>query len=242
MKKTTLKDIQTIVKDKDIIENLDYSLLKENPYLSFLFLVIGFSESIFILFTFIPPLEPIGDYAILKILLLHIFIISPILISEILKFTFNYKDYCGLTVKIIKKIFYRFDNNQKNILNKLINIDGYFVSCTPKKIKKILTYYNSLNEKQKKYFTLKSNYQSILKKNIFDYIKNNDIETIKKEKEILTDIIVNNFKNYDIEYIGQLILNKLKEDKEIQRKIFLDNFNNEEQQDIKSNKKVIKEI
>ena len=83
MKKTTLKDIQTIVADKNIIENLDYSLFKKNYFLVFLLFGIGFLEPLFILFTFFfHPLEPVGDYAIFKILLFYIFIFSRSIINN----------------------------------------------------------------------------------------------------------------------------------------------------------------
>lgn len=244
MKNTKLKDIQFIIKDKDIIKNLDHSLFNETPLLSNLLFFVGFFEAIFIFFIFfVNPSVPIGeDYFILKLILLFIIFFSSIIFSLISEIFFNYKDYCGLTVKIIKKIFYRFNKNEKETLRKLIEIDGYFISYTPNKMKKLLNYYNSLNDKQKKYFITKKDYHSILKENIINYIKSNDLETIKKEKEEITSIVFDNFQDYDIKYISNLIINKLKEDKEAKRKAFLENFNDYEEKNKEENKKIIKQI
>ena len=233
------------MKDKDIIKNLDFSLLNETPLLSNLLFFVGFFESIFIFFIFfVNPSAPIGeDYFVLKLILLFIILFSSITFSFISETLFNYKDYCGLTVKIIKKIFYRFNKNEKEILRKLIEIDGYFISYTPNKMKKLLNYYNSLNDKQKKYFITKKDYHSILKENIINYIKSNNLETIKKEKKEITSIVFDNFQDYDIKYISNLIINTLKEDKESKRKAFLDNFNDyEEKNKEEENKKIIKQI
>lgn len=243
--KVTLEDIKNIVNDKELIKNLDYSVLKSNSYLNAFSLFIVFFESIFILFAFFIDIsKPVGDYAILKIIAIHLFMVSPIFINMFLSKFFNYKNYCGLTLKIIRKIFYSFNKEDKEILEKLTNSGDFLIHNTPTKMKNILKYYNSLNNKEQKYFLEKAEYISTLKRNIINYIKKNDVETIKKEKDVLTDIVIDNFNNYEIEYISNILINKLKQDKEIKRKMFLNNFNDEEKLEKVNinNKNIIKEI
>lgn len=243
--KITIKDIKSIVNDKEIINNLDYTLLKNNKINSTLSVSILFLEPIIIFFGFFVDItKPVGDYAFLKIISFGLFIFSAFIIDGLLDKFFN-KNYYGLTLNLITKIFYRFSKEEKNILNQIIDMKGFYTLYTPKTLRKILNYYNSLNEKEKKYFLKKTKYKNILEKNIINYIESNDVETIKRDKEELTNIVINNFNNYDIDYISIILKNKLKKDKEIQKKMFLDNFEDDEPLEIKINKNkqnIIKEI
>lgn len=243
--KITIKDIKNIVNDKEIINNLDYTLLKNNKINSTLSVSILFLEPIIIFFVFFVDItKPVGDYALLKIISFCLFTFSAFIIDGLLDKFFN-KNYYGLTLNLITKIFYRFNKEEKNILNQIIDMKGFYTPYTPKTLRKILNYYNSLNEKEKKYFLKKTKYKNILERNIINYIKSNDVETIKRDKEELTNIVINNFNDYDIDYISIILKNKLKKDKEIQKKMFLDNFEDDESLEIKINKNkqnIIKEI
>ena len=139
--KITIKDIKSIVNDKEIINNLDYTLLKNNKINSTLSVSVLFLEPIIFFGFFVDITEPVGDYALLKVILFCLFTFSAFIIDGLLDKFFN-KNYYGLTLNLITKIFYRFSKEEKNILNQIIDMKGFYTAYTPKTSRKILNYYN----------------------------------------------------------------------------------------------------
>lgn len=124
------------------------------------------------------------------------------------------------------------------LYNNLTCYEDFYTEDTLKNIKK---YYDSLNPICQTFFTSrKYTYEKYLKLEIIKYINESDTQLLKKNKEILTDILINNLDSTDIVVLTDKIKEKLNRNVENKRKDILNAF--EEDVDIVKKKKVIQQI
>lgn len=220
-----IKDLKDIFSNEIELNNVNVNILEKD-----------FSSSLRSFFLIVSGLFEI--FLILP-LITYFLIGNPIII--IISFILSVISYTFI-IGILKMPFtpYLFMNFQKNKLKKLNFNEGsrIFNLLTEKeysniKINKITNYYNSLTDLQKDYFVNHKYINNYFLNKTIEYIEQNNIEEIQKNKEEVTQLVFDNFNEDNINHILKKLKDKIENNKSQKEEFF----------NILSNKKqLIKEI
>lgn len=129
-------------------------------------------------------------------------------------------------------------NIDNNLKRKIIN---YRLFINNKDINEIINYYNSLNDVGKDFYCTNDTHQVYIYNFLEHYINNSDIEDIRENKEVIAEIISQEFDKYYLKGIKNVLQDRLDLEEEISKKQIINMFN-DEKKEIKSVNSILKEI
>lgn len=129
-------------------------------------------------------------------------------------------------------------NIDNNLKREIIN---YRLFINNKDINEIINYYNSLNDVEKDFYCTNDTHQVYIYNFLEHYINNSDIEDIRENKEVIAEIISQEFDKYYLKGIKNVLQDRLDLEEEISKKQIINMFN-DEKKEIKSVNSILKEI
>ena len=120
----------------------------------------------------------------------------------------------------IKSFSHYFLSKYNKLKFKKLNIDNNLK-------RKIINYYNSLNDVEKNFYCTNDTHQVYIYNFLEHYINNSDIEDIRENKEVIAEIISQEFDKYYLKGIKNVLQDRLDLEEEISKKQIINMFNDE---------------
>jgi hypothetical protein len=143
-----------------------------------------------------------------------------------ISYFFKFKSILNCFFKFFNKIKLKKLNIDNKLKNKIINISPFISN---NKINQIIEYYSKLDEIEKDYFLSDYDQEEYSYDFLKTYILKNDINTIKNNKIIISEIIAEDLEKRYLTQIKEIIQEKIEEDEEENKKQIINMFENKKE-------------
>lgn len=225
--------IQDIIKEKENLKKVNLKI--KNNSLNTLFTII----SMIVVCTEIFILYPFLSYILTNnIGIVFLVFLSTALIQFYIIFNL---DKSNFSLYVIEKFLSSFSKKQgvshDHKLFELFKSNFY----STENANEIKNYFITLNSIQQDYFLSEiDRFDIFLFNKIADYIELTDVDTLKQNKKIISDILLKELQEEEIKFLTNKIKNKIKKDTNINRNEILNAFNDEKEEKVK--KTIIREL